>query len=422
MRVSRSALSNFLFLLGFAAQSTVFGSSTLSVSSVSATPGTSVQVAISLQSGSGQTQGLQWTLSVPSGTVTAFSTVAGDAAIVAGKTMNCAGNTCVLSGMNATPIGNGVVALVNLSIASTATGSIPVQLTTPLEALTDGTGGVVSVTSGAVSLPQPSITMSVSPLASSISASQSQQFTASVTGSSNTGVSWSLNPAAGAISPAGFYTAPPSISVQQNVTVTATSAADPTRSASAMVTLSPAVGISISPLTSGLSSSQTQQFTASVTGSTNTGVTWSLNPAAGAISGAGLYTAPSGITTQQNVTVTATSAADPTRSASAVISLNPPAAVSVSISPTAVRLYGSQPMQFNAYVSGSINQSVMWSIIVPAGSTYSPQIYGTLSNTGLYTAPADVQKTLSFSIRATSVVDVTASADVTSKLSPKTLH
>src|SRR5262249_24199276 len=70
-------------------------------------------------------------------------------------------------------------------------------------------------------------------------------------------------------------------------------------------------------------------FTTTVTGSSNTGVSWSVNPAVGAISAAGLYTAPATIPSAQSVTVTATSLADLTKTAAAVIALTvlPPADV-----------------------------------------------------------------------------------------------
>jgi hypothetical protein len=75
----------------------------------------------------------------------------------------------------------------------------------------------------------------------SLGASQTRQFTASVSGSSNTAVSWSVSPAVGSISSSGLYTAPASITSAQTVTVKATSAADSSKSATASVTLSPPV-------------------------------------------------------------------------------------------------------------------------------------------------------------------------------------
>jgi hypothetical protein len=70
-----------------------------------------------------------------------------------------------------------------------------------------------------------------------------------------------------------------------------------------------------------LTPSQTQAFTATVANTTNTAVTWSLSPAVGSISAAGLYTAPATITTAQTVTVTATSVANTAASATATVSL-----------------------------------------------------------------------------------------------------
>src|ERR1019366_9166920 len=137
-------------------------------------------------------------------------------------------------------------------------------------------------------------------VAPSLTASQTQQFTATVTGTGNAGVTWSLSPAVGTISGTGLYIAPAVIASAQNVTVKATSTADPTKSASSTISLIP-VTISLTPSTPSLTSSQTQQFTTTVTGTANTGVTWSLSPAVGTISVAGLYTAPATIAAAQTV-------------------------------------------------------------------------------------------------------------------------
>jgi hypothetical protein len=88
------------------------------------------------------------------------------------------------------------------------------------------------------------------------------------------------------------------------------------------------IGIQISPTSASLLASQSQQFAATVTGTTNVGVTWTYSPQVGTLvtSGAtaGLYTAPSSITTAQTVLVTASSVADPTQASSAAVSLVPP--------------------------------------------------------------------------------------------------
>ena len=170
------------------------------------------------------------------------------------------------------------------------------------------------------------VSITVTPSTATLGAGQTQQFTASVTGLANTAVTWSLNPNVGTISPTGLYTAPANITGQQIVTLTATSAADSTRAANASITLTPSVSITISPTTASLGGGDTQQFFALVVNTPNPAVTWSINPQAGTISSTGLYTAPATITSTFNVTVTATSVADPTKSASAVLTLVSPVA------------------------------------------------------------------------------------------------
>ena len=155
--------------------------------------------------------------------------------------------------------------------------------------------------------------------------SQSQTFTATVSGTSNTGVTWSINPALASLASGAttaVYVAPSTAPTTQSGTITATSMADPSKTATAVITLLQAVTVSLSPSTVSLAPSGTQQFTATVLGTSNTAVTWSINPSVGTISSAGLYTAPSSILTSQTVTVTAQSVADPTKSASASVSLS----------------------------------------------------------------------------------------------------
>src|SRR5712692_7752228 len=172
------------------------------------------------------------------------------------------------------------------------------------------------------------VAVTVSPASVSLTTSQSQQFTAAVTGNSTSGVTWSVSPALGTISRTGLYTAPASVWSVQIVTVTATTVGSPSKSGSASVSLAPPVSLSISPATSTLSVSQNQQFTAAVTGTTNTGVIWSVSPAVGTVSSAGLYTAPASVSRLQSVIVSATSTANPAQAASATVMLQPPLTIS----------------------------------------------------------------------------------------------
>src|SRR5256886_17037989 len=95
------------------------------------------------------------------------------------------------------------------------------------------------------------ITVTVAPTTASVPVGQAQTFIATVTGTPNTGVTWTLtqggaacSPGCGTIAPSSTasgtpttYTAPATVPAIPNVTVTAASVADPTKSASATVTV-----------------------------------------------------------------------------------------------------------------------------------------------------------------------------------------
>lgn len=77
----------------------------------------------------------------------------------------------------------------------------------------------------------------LSPSKVTLPPSGKQQFTASVLGTSEKGVKWSISPKVGTISATGLYTAPATILISQTIMVTAQSVGDPTKSANAQVAL-----------------------------------------------------------------------------------------------------------------------------------------------------------------------------------------
>jgi hypothetical protein len=93
----------------------------------------------------------------------------------------------------------------------------------------------------------------------------------------------------------------------------------------------------------------------------------------------------------------------------------PPQSVSVSISPATVApLYAGQQQQFQATVTGSSNTAVTWTVV--QGSAY-----GSISSSGLYTAPSSVSQTITVGIQATSLADPTKSATVSFAVQPNTI-
>ena len=238
------------------------------------------------------------------------------------------------------------------------------------------------------------VVVTVSPSSATVLVAQTQRFSAQVTGTNNTAVTWSVSgigcagASCGIVSQSGLYTAPPTQPTPPNVTVTATSQADSTRSGSAIVVIVPNVVVSVSPTAVQLTTGQQAQFTATVSGSNNTTVTWSISGTGcsgltcGTINAAGLYTAPSQVPNPPNVAVTATAQADPSKHATATVTVNAP--ITVTVAPQTAQVVVKTQQQFAATVTGSSNKSVNWSL----SGTACPSSCGTINGTGLYTAPA----------------------------------
>jgi hypothetical protein len=154
----------------------------------------------------------------------------------------------------------------------------------------------------------PPLIVTVAPQSAFLDGGQSQQFQATVLNApnGNQGVTWSLSPAHGAISQSGVYSAPSLVAGADTVTVTACSTSDATRCGSALAVLNP-IAVSVSPKAAALLQDQALQLAATVTHASSSSVTWSLSPQVGAISAAGLYTAPATVAGSQAVTVSACS-------------------------------------------------------------------------------------------------------------------
>jgi uncharacterized protein (TIGR03437 family) len=188
---------------------------------------------------------LQWTLTYPANSVVSISVIAAPSATNAGKVLNCIAGlgayTCLASGLNTTAIQNGTVAIVNLTVAAGISATL-IGIGNAGAAESSGSPLAVSTTGGIVTgFGSPaSVNVTVNPAAQTLSAGQTLQLAATVTGGSgDTGVNWSINPNLGTISATGLYTAPASINAQQLVTVTATSVADTSESASTNIMLLP---------------------------------------------------------------------------------------------------------------------------------------------------------------------------------------
>jgi hypothetical protein len=120
--------------------------------------------------------------------------------------------------------------------APAAKASVPVFVSTP-------DGEVSNTFSVDVTAPAP-IAISISPTTATVKVRGTTQFTATVQNTSNTSVIWKVNTivggnsSVGTISTSGLYRAPNTVPNPAAVTVSATAAADPSKTANAAVTVS----------------------------------------------------------------------------------------------------------------------------------------------------------------------------------------
>ena len=234
-----------------------------------------------------------------------------------------------------------------------ASGNFTVRLTVTDDAGRQDTADVVISTSSATTsapaiatnalgCPKP-VVVTVNPTSASVEANAgTQAFSATVTNSLDSTVTWEVNGVAGGsattgtVSVGGVYTAPSTVPSPATVTVTAVSNADTTRSASAQVAVTPMITVAVSPTSANVPVSAAEAFSATVMNSANTTVTWEVNGVAGGnttlgtISSTGMYTAPTAVPTPATVTVTAVSAADTARSGSTQVTITPAASAATS--------------------------------------------------------------------------------------------
>ena len=151
--------------------------------------------------------------------------------------------TTVTWSVNGVAGGNSTVGMISAGGVYTAPMTVPTPAGVTIKATS--TADSTKSASATVTVAAP-IVVSLTPATVTVRAGMTQMFTATVTGSANTAVNWSVNGAAGGnstvgmISTSGLYTAPTSVSASMMVTITAVSAADSTKSASASVTVTPA--------------------------------------------------------------------------------------------------------------------------------------------------------------------------------------
>ena len=253
------------------------------------------------------------------------------------------------------------------------------------------------------------VAVTVTPATATVASGGTVAFTAAVSNTTNTAVTWSAT--TGTISTAGLYRAP-TVKANSTATVTATSTADPTKSASASVTVT-AVPLTLS---GNFIAAQVglKYSVALVAGGGAAPYTFAIS--SGQLPGelslgttSGIVSGTPTTTGTFNFGVNVTDSKSVSGSQTFRITVSP--AVVVTVSPATATVQSAGTVSFTATVTNASNLTVTWSATT-----------GTVSSTGLYQAPT-VNANSTATVTATSAADATksASSSVTITAIPLTL-
>jgi len=359
--------------------------------------------------------------------------------------------------VNNTEGGNSTVGTIVATSATTALYTAPAAVPSPPSVTVTATSTTDTSAHGSASVTITcAATNAISPPSASLALGQPQSFTASFCLSAGASVAWDVDGIAngslslGTVNVTGdetaIYTAPASLPATNPVTIhaTASSVTSGATTESAAVTITSNVSVAVSPPFATVPTGQRLSFTASVANASDNTVTWSVNgvpngdasigeicvfgtnpcaapagPAAGSID----YLAPTAVPSSNPVSLVATSHADPSRMGMSAITVSAPSGnVGVTVSPTYAFVPASggsaSTWQFFAGVSGTGNTSVTWSVrsAVP-GQGCAGSACGSVSATGLYSAPSVAPSPNAISVVATSAADPTKSGSASVAIS-----
>jgi hypothetical protein len=236
-------------------------------------------------------------------------------------------------------------------------------------------------------------------------------FAATISNTSNTAVTWSVNGVVGGstqngtISPDGIYTAPVDLPPLATVSVIAASQADPAESATAGVTIISDIAISVSPGAANVELGARQNFQATIQsqGRPDPTIRWSLSGGGcpsicGTVDASGSYMAPQILPNPVALNLTATSVADPSKQSTAKLTITSHFTLQLS-APASLAPGATSPLVavLTPVAGSNPSEALSWSVsgsgclgsacgVLTVTTTQSAG-GASLDNTAVYTAP-----------------------------------
>ncbi len=169
----------------------------LVLSSSAVSPGGTASLSLSLTSPAGsEPAGLQWTLVYSPTDIVALSALAGTSATAAGKSLSCAGSpgsyTCLLTGLNANIVQNGVVAVVTATISPSTTATY-IGIANALGATQSASAEAITATGGTITTVVPLSLTSLSCNPGTVASGASTTCTVSLNQAASSGATITLS-------------------------------------------------------------------------------------------------------------------------------------------------------------------------------------------------------------------------------------
>jgi len=303
-------------------------------------------------------------------------------------------------------------------------------------------GGLAGSTTPTPLAPTPAaVSVTVTPTSASVLLGTSQTLNASLAGTTNASVSWSVNGSPGGsastgfISSAGVYTAPQILPALAIVTITAQSAADSTKQASSTITILSDITIALTPSIIGVELGATQPFHAIISsaGQPSTAIRWSLSglacpTACGSLDANANFIAPQFLPAASTLTLTAQSVADPAKQASAAVTITSNFSLHLA-APASLASGGSSVIAATLTPVPGSNPStnLTWTISGPGCSgvgcgvlavVTNQVLGGVMSTSATYTAPVTPPNPNIVTISVTPQADPSKQAQATVTIQP----
>ena len=317
----------------------------------------------------------------------------------------------------ATALTTTYISSTQLTATGTATNSQAGNITITVVNPNPGSAPSAGITAQVMAL---GVVVNVAPATANVRAGAQQVFTASVTGTSDTGVLWAVNgivggnAALGTIVGNGNYTAPSTLPSPNSITITATSLADSTKSGNSAVTLQNAAPVLNTETPTIIT---TGNFELTLTGSgfmNGSIVNFGSQPLPTTFVSSTQLTATGSATAAEvgliNISVTNPNPGSATSNILVAQVVAPNPNIKVTISPTSATVGAGNQVQFVATVTGTTATGVSWSVnSIPYGN----DTVGNLDGNGNYSAPVVLPNLSTVTVTATSQADNTKSASAT---------